>query len=457
MLILEPYDQLDTSEKTHIIVRSGREAGKSKHIAQKIIKDIIGNIQKDHLITRASYSDLKDSLFGELLVIIDELNLRSLFTIKNYPLHIRCNLTRSNIHFKGIGGADFDRTKGFKPPNPLMNIVIDELQQMNDEASLNQALASFRRAMHIDGAKVIIAFNPPPMNSHWVNEFYRMLKQNPDYLRIETSYKDIAGILNRESLRAIEMMRILNFKQYEYQYLAVTNGLFGGVYYTFKSEKHFINKTVAKGLIKKYGIHSLIIGVDGATTRDSTAFVPMLVLRNGQTMVVERFFHNPKQDGALSNEQLMPMVKRWVDDIIRSNDIQWNVPIYFICDPASADLKQTLIWHFGTRYTTLGYNQKNIVKMAQVMQNCFSKNVTYIVDYDGYYNYYHNYFERSEAPLVRQLESVIWAETGDKFDPTVPNDLTDALTYAVNWYFNTPENIYMPHQLEYYSEINTTY
>jgi hypothetical protein len=57
-------------------------------------------------------------------------------------------------------------------------------------------------------------------------------------------------------------------------------------------------------------------------------------------------------------------------------------------------------------------------------------------------------------PLVTALESVTWDEKGKGFDDRVPNDDSDALTYALSTYFINPNNIYFPKRLGFYEKQN---
>ena len=75
----------------------------------------------------------------------------------------------------------------------------------------------------------------------------------------------------------------------------------------------------------------------------------------------------------------------------------------------------------------------------------------YIVDYGGYYDYRANRFVETDADvLCGQFESVVWK--GTKYDPAVPNDVSDAATYGLATYYENPENLYLPERLQYYEE-----
>ena len=92
-----------------------------------------------------------------------------------------------------------------------------------------------------------------------------------------------------------------------------------------------------------------------------------------------------------------------------------------------------------------GFTKKNIITNNSVVNNCFAKNMVKIVDFGGYYDFYHDRFVPTTVdtdPLVYQLESVVWKDY--KLDPSIPNDYTDALTYGLNVYFSNPDNLYLP-------------
>lgn len=210
-----------------------------------------------------------------------------------------------------------------------------------------------------------------------------------------------------------------------------------------------IKQKKMKELIKEIGIHSVLIGVDGATTRDKTAFVPTIILNNGQGLVLNYFYHDPEKNGALSNDRLFPFMKRWLDNLL----IRWNIPfgkrIDMIFDSASADLRLVCANRLPSRFVCTSYSQKNIIQMAQIMQNAFSRNVLYILD-ESIYNWVTNRVEYNLNPLVTQLESVIWDEKGKGFDPIIPNDVTDALTYSTAFYYRNPNALYFPKRNDYY-------
>ncbi len=450
MKILKPYDKVLKTSKRYVLIKSGRDAGKSKFSAQLIVK-MFFEFERNILVCRANYGDLQDSMFQEIIDVLEEEHLVQFTSERTRPLKIINNMNGNVIYFKGVGGADLSRTKGFKTSKKLSLIMFDELQQLPNQSNLDQALATFRR--HLDGkmGKVLMCFNPEPQNSQWTNEYYRINSENKRFLTLWTSYKDIAGILTRADLEAIEMERIVNPSNYRYLYLGETNGLFGGVYHTFDRNYHLLSEEEVDNMIKTHRINQLIIGLDPATTRDSTAGVPVAILNNGQCVVLECFHHDPIKFGALDNSRLYPLIDRWIDDIKIKYDLNFKgTPIHIVIDSAGADLVQKLSFEMSHKYKVWSYSQKKVIQMAQIMQDAFSQNVIYIKDTGGYYNYVTNRFQYNEMPLVENLESVIWDEQGKGFDKSVPNDDSDALTYAISTYFINPNNLYFPRRTGFY-------
>lgn len=457
MEILNPYNQIiNETEVSQFILRSGRVAGKTKNSINIALYYILKG-EGDILFGRSGYNQLRQSLFREFQTAIDEEGLTSVFKVTQYPLmEIRCLLNDNSLYFVGIGGSDLSRTKGFKPHKPLQMIFFDETQQLPNQWNLDQARATFLRFLKPD-AIFVLAYNPEPMNMHWLNVYARMREQSPDWKIITATYMDIGRKLNYIQLRDIETERILNPRNYRYLYLGETEGLFGSVYFTFDRRKHYVPiKRIGQKFGKHY-IHTLLIGVDGASTRDKTALVPMAILDNGQAIILRMFYHDPEVNGAMSNEQLVPHILEWLEDIEKENGL-WendNVPVYFIADAGgNSDLHLSLRYNLpNNKYNVIPFGKKQIIPMAQNVNDVFSRNVAYVADYGGFKDYIQGRKvseNELEYPLVKQLETVIWNESGTGFEKAIPNDATDALTYVIRFWYTNPDNLWLPERKEFY-------
>jgi|AGTN01.1.fsa_nt_gi Phage terminase large subunit len=217
----------------------------------------------------------------------------------------------------------------------------------------------------------------------------------------------------------------------------------GLVYPLFKRDRHYLTPDEYGA---KFGggkrIRYVIWGGDGATTNDATVLVPLAVLENGQSVVLEIFYQNPKENGAMANEQLVTPIREYLDWM--ENKYRFSragVKHYMPVDAAAADLVMTLRYHFP-EYLPVSYGKKNILQTTDVVNNAFARNAVCVFNYGGYYNFVRHRQVNTVSPLVVDLENMIWNKDNDGYDDTIPNDAADAFRYAVNTYYYNPENLW---------------
>ena len=218
----------------------------------------------------------------------------------------------------------------------------------------------------------------------------------------------------------------------------------GLVFPLFKREKHHITLSEHNRRFGRHRIERVIYGTDGANTNDSTAIVPLAILDNGMAVTLPMFYHNPKINGQLSNEELMPYIERYLKELNENYRLkETGVEQHFSVDCAAADLCLTLGNHLSHKgYDVWKYTKKDLNQTTDIVNNAFARNILYVLDYDGYYNYHRNQFIEGTSQLVIDLELMTWNEKNEKFDDTIPNDCADAFRYAVCTYYNNPNNIW---------------
>lgn len=217
----------------------------------------------------------------------------------------------------------------------------------------------------------------------------------------------------------------------------------GLVYPLFRRETHFLQPAEFARRYGRHRIRYVIIGGDGANTNDSTALVPLAIMDNGQAVRLEMFYHNPKINGQLSNEQLVPHIQRYLQDLqdkyrFRENGVEFVMPI----DCAAADLVLTLAYRLPPEYNVQNFTKKDILPTTDVVNNALGRKAVCLLDFGGYFNYIKNEFVPGDDQLVIDLESMIWDEDNKKYDDSVPNDCADAFRYALNTYYNNPFNLW---------------
>ena len=117
--------------------------------------------------------------------------------------------------------------------------------------------------------------------------------------------------------------------------------------------------------------------------------------------------------------------------------------MYCAVDCAAADLVLTLRANFPQNIITRPFTKKDILSTTDVVNNAFSLNKCMIADFGGYKDYATGRFVEALNPLVVDLENMIWDEKREThYDDRVPNDVADAFRYAINTYYNNPENLW---------------
>lgn len=445
--VARPFDKIYKTEKRTVIMYTPRISGKSFALGQAVYLYANRYPNHDIVVTRANYNSLEDSLYNEIIAFAESTGNAKFYKPLRSPLRIR-TAVGNTIYFKGIGGADYSRSKGFKGLNPISLIVCDETQQLKDEQSLKQAIATFIRSIDstID-SKIILSGNPEMVKAHWWNAYCRKYRYAGVYEFIDANYLSIRKYLSQATLDEIENERKYNPLMYKFLYLGELDDLAGGAYGQFKRERHYIPVSQWQAETRNQRLCYIIWGGDGAITHDSTGITPIAVYSNGRAYVLERFYYNPLETGqVLAPSQLTEMIIEYVDKMDKKYGItETGVGSYFAIDCAAADLVTQLRYNINGYHTVKGFTGKNIINNNSVVNNCFARNLVKIVDFGGYNDFYQRRFIPTNAdtePLIYQLESVTWKDY--KLDPTIPNDYTDALTYGLNVYFNNPDNLYLP-------------
>lgn len=227
----------------------------------------------------------------------------------------------------------------------------------------------------------------------------------------------------------------------------------GLVFPLFKRKQHFLTPAEFTAKVGRHRVMSVIWGGDGATTNDSTAIVPLAILDNGRAVVLDIFYHNPKINSPLSNEQLVPYIQRYLDDMEQKYGFdRYGVTHYMPIDCAAADLCLTLKYNLDDKYNVVPYTKKNIQQTTDVVNNALGRNAIYIMNYGGYYNYVKDRWENGDNQLCIDLESMVWDKNNKDYDSKVPNDVADAFRYAVNTFFANPDNLWeTPSADEYFN------
>ena len=466
------YKKLIESNKPNALLEGGRLGGKTVGAAIVCVMLMMQYPYTDGIFSRVSYGSLADSSYAEFENELDKLptDIRNQFTLKKSPLRIERINNSGTVYFMGYGGSNTSRTKSFTPTNKLSFVVLEETQELKSRENLEQARASFQRHYSLEHVKFIVMGNPPPQKSHWFNQFILECKDDADWDVIHITWKDIVPLINDYDLKEILKTKYKRPAFYDWFYEGIPTGGFGSVYPMFDQEEHIISSREFSFFMEKAHVRiaGLVIGVDGAVTRDCTSFVPIFILTNGQAVVGPIFKHDPKINGSIGYHILVQnQVTKWFNQLCRAynlgtqeeiltNPYIKTIPIWMRVDSAAADLVKECQFFFGARCDVSAYKKETIPVMVGRVQSAISADMIYVVDYGGTMNYHTNEFVQGINCLVEQLDQLIWNEKQTGYDPIVPNDVCDAFTYGVNFWFANTENIQWFNILKMQSIQNTT-
>lgn len=444
--VFEPFVKQD---KDNYVLSSGRGGGKTKTVS------IVCGIRaaqfpnQDIIIGRASYGSIATSSYNEMVEVLNDMEcFDDRFIFKKSPLGIFDKNGGTGIYFVGLGGS-YDRLKGFKTKHEVGMVVVEEAQELKTREHLDQVMASLRRRFG-KNCMLVVVFNPPNNEFHWIDLWAKEKEKDKDWGVIHSSWEDITPFLNDRDIKEILKAKYIDKTYYDYLYMGIPSGGLGRVYPMFRPDIHVIpyEQRASSPLLQDFRIVAVIVGCDGAVTNDKTVFVPRAIMSNGQSVALERFIHNPKLNGVKGS---FPLVEnegsRWFADLRRNNNLDDptnymnSIPIVFVVDSAATELIQALRFYFGNRAEVQAIKKGTILQMVDVNQSAIGKNVCAIYDYGGYYDYTQNRFVKCIDPLIEEYKMLIWNEKQTGYDPTIPNDCTDADTYGVYAYYRQTENM----------------
>lgn len=452
------FKEIMESPCPYEILYGGRLGGKTNNTAIVSILTMLANPYYDVVVARVSYGSLADSSYAELEAAIDGMgdNIREEFRLKRSPLRIERKGNSGTIYFIGYGGSNTSRTKSIRTKHKIKVVILEETQELKDKQNLEEALASFRRHFG-DGVKVFILGNPRPQEAHWFSRYIKEKRYDPDFLVKQLTYLDILPFISDYDLKEILKTKMLDEAYYRWFYLGETTGGFGSVYPMFKHDKHVITAAqwdLVRERWKSLRVVACIIGGDGAVNNDCTSFVAWMLLNNGQAVCAPIFYHNPVDDGIVGYHQLVQdKLIYWVEDITRmfhlgslvetrANPRLPRVPIYMFIDSAAPDLIAECRFFMSDRIAINPVKKDNVPIMVSTVQSAIMGENLIIIDYGGYYNYTKKrWVKRNINLLEEQWGMLIWNEKQDNYDPIVPNDVSDASTYAVVSWFKNQENM----------------
>lgn len=374
---------------------------------------------------------------------------------------IRVYSVQTNKH------TDINATKSKKLIRPISLFIMDEVQKLHNKEILLNCLSTFLRQMKAGHSKVILAGNPD-RSAMWFTEFYKSKLKDPDWTVLSPTYRDIIEWIPSALMHEIEDLAKNDPVSYKQIYLGDLDAAgWEVVFHSFIERKNYIDRRVLMEIDRNSGmdsfISSIVIGVDDAESQDAIAASAVTVHNNGLLRAQEGFYLSCKEmpvKPALTER--CEMIIKYLDYINAHFNPEHTIPIIFSFDCASGMYRQMSViaatdknylrWR-NVRlfsYTKKGQGRQNRNEdtkehQLDLINAAFANGVLTVVNVDKFSPQYSN------SKLVEQIKSLRLLEN-KKIDPTIPNDFTDALQYAVMMVLMNPYSLTFPERRKRYEQ-----
>lgn len=462
ILIPSVYKEIFLDNYRYFILSSGRIAGKTSILVAVWWVFTNKFPDRDIVVLQATATEIKDSIINE----IEKFLVNSGFDVgegNENEWYIPKSKDRV-VHRGQKGGTYFypitdskggQRTRGITTTNKLSLVLFEEAQKNRDATVVEQAVATFIRQLDKEAKMVIVGNNETV--GHWFIDFVNEKRQDPNWCYIYANCYHIWELLNEQTRSYIENYKKANYIEFRRMFLGDINASTSNVVFPqFSRAKNY--KKVADIPVKR--ISTLIIGIDHATANDTFAVVPVAILDDGTTQTLEVCYDDPEE----TQKTLAPTEQcELLDNFLKFLDDKYGVAYnrlntFLSVDSAAAPfiaqlkhLKKTSknrdLWRYiNIKSFTLKKKDVNL----GIIKNAFAYGVLTILN-EGAYKWNG---EINNHRLAKEIERQRYKN--GKLDPTIKNDLCDALEYGLVPYYSNCYNISFPVRIRN-SEANSHY
>lgn len=214
------YDIID-DKYTHYLLRGGRGGTRSTFASVIIILGIIQDPLAHAVCYRKVHDTCSDSVYSQMLWVIEKLNLTNEFKCTVKPLKIKYKPTGQTILFRGMD--DPDKAKSIKVKLGYIKFGwFEEFDQFDGMEAIRKVTQSLMRGGPT--FTFFYTYNPPKSMQHWLNIFVENLKSDrwgkyhSTYLEVPKEWNGVEFWLEAEELKESKP------KSYDHEYLGIITG-----------------------------------------------------------------------------------------------------------------------------------------------------------------------------------------------------------------------------------------
>lgn len=446
----EVYSELLYDNYRYFILSSGRIAGKTSILVVLWWVYFNKYRERDIVILQATATEIKDSIINE----IEKFLKNSGFDVGDSPTNeFYIPKSKDRVVRKGQEGGTYfypitdskggQRSRGINTKNKLSLVLYEEAQKNKDANVLEQSVITFIRQLD-KMAKLVIVGNNETVG-HWFVDYVEEKKHDNEWKYIYATYRDIWLLLNEQTRNYIENFEKNNPIEFRRVFLgdifASTSDV---VFPQFNREKHYKTKL---SLLPKW-FSKIIIGIDHATANDTFGAVPVAIMDDGTTQTLEVCYDDPNETNiTLAPTEQCDLLEYFIGELdniygIVDNKIQVVLSVDGASAPFIAQLKHKKktaqnkrLWK---QIEIKGFTIKKKDVNLGIIKNAFAFGVLTILnegrtDWRG---------RENKHRLAKEIEAQRYKN--GKLNDKIPNDLCDALEYALVPYYTNCYNMSFP-------------
>lgn len=238
----------------------GRGSGKTKFIVQKLLLKGLKE-KRMILMMRKETNKLKDSVWKELLEVIEDFKLTKYFTFNKSEFRATCTI--NGTEFKCLGLDEPEKIKGF---TSISDVFMDEITAFNAE-DIELIDGTLRSSIYKLPLQMYFAFNPISKQNFVFKYFgFDTGITPPDTFILHTTYLD--NIYLDESYHArMEALKARNYNRWKVEALGEFVSLDKLIFHNWKREE--FNHANISG--------QLLVGLDFGFVNDISALVASIL------------------------------------------------------------------------------------------------------------------------------------------------------------------------------------
>lgn len=217
--IIDKYEPLffPPSGVRYFVVTGGRGSGKSFG-TQAASATYLDGTDRHQLLTRYTMKSAEKSIIPEFREKVDLLNLTNEIEVLRDSAR---GAKGGTIFFSGIKTGSGDQTANLKSLHDISFWVVDEAEELTDEAKFDTIDLSIRSKKH---QNIVVLLMNPASKEHWVyKRFFENRGVKPgfngvvdDVCYIHTTYKDNKKFLDQEYYNKLDNLQHINPEKYRH-------------------------------------------------------------------------------------------------------------------------------------------------------------------------------------------------------------------------------------------------